>query len=346
MSSATRLKRCRIATRIAAVASVGWLAHAAAHHSPAAFDMRTDLAVDGTVVAFAWQNPHSLLTVETTGADGKKVVQDIEAAGASLLGPLGLRSDTIRPGEHVVVFARPSRRGPGHTVLGVRIAKDDGQTFALHYSGQPEPLRSSAAAATSLAGRWLGRQLEFFAYRDAVLESWPLTAAARASQQSARGTSRAQCVPYGPPALMMEGVLTTIELNESAVTLRTDLDGVPWERVVHLDLEEHVRDLEPSVLGHSIGRFEQGVLIIDTVGFAVHPEGFGFGVGSSERKHLVERLSLAAGGRELLYETTLEDPDTLTEPVSVTAHLDYRPDLVPSSSGCDLESARRYLNER
>lgn len=315
------------------------------HHSPAAFDMRTELMVEGTVVEFSWQNPHAFLTLETTGADGRNALQKIEAAGASLLAPRGLSGTTIRPGEHVVVLARPSRRGPGNTVLGVRLTKDDGQAFTLHLSDSRAPARTSDARATSIAGGWVSREADFFAYRDAALQRWPRTAAVREAQEGARGTVRAQCAPYGPPALMIEPVLTTITVSDSTVTLNHDLDGNTVERVVHLDVTEHPRNLSPSFLGHSIGTFEQGVLVIDSVGFTAQPEGFGYGVPSSERKHLVERLSLTSDGA-LLYETTIEDAGTFTEPVSVTAHLDYRPELAPTGAPCDLESARRYLNER
>jgi uncharacterized protein DUF6152 len=329
----------------ALVAGVCWFQSVYGHHSAAAFDMRTDLIVEGTVVEFKWQNPHAFLTLETTDADGRKTLQEVEAAGASLLAPRGLSEATIRRGEHVVVLARPSRRGPGHTVLGVRLTNDDGQAFTLHLSDPRTTVRTSNARATSIAGRWVSRQADFFAYRDATLQRWPRTEAVRAAQERARGTARTQCTPYGPPALMIEPVLTTIAVSNSAVTLSHDLDGSTVERVVHLDVTEHPRDLAPSFLGHSIGTFEQGVLVIDSVGFTAQPEGFGYGVPSSERKHLVERLSLTSDGA-LLYETTIEDPETLTETVSVTAHLDYRPELSPAGTPCDLESAREYLNER
>jgi hypothetical protein len=144
---------------------------------------------------------------------------------------------------------------------------------------------------------------------------------------------------------MIEPVLSTIAVSDGTVTLSHDVDGNTVERVVHLDVKEHPPNLSPSFLGHSIGTLEQGVLVIDSVGFTAQPEGFGYGVPSTERKHLVERLSLTSEGA-LLYETTIEDPGTFTETVSVAAHLDYRPELSPAGTPCDLESAREYLNER
>ncbi len=39
------------------------------------------------------------------------------------------------------------------------------------------------------------------------------------------------------------------------------------ERTIHLDQREHSASITPSVAGHSIGRWENDVLVVDTVGF-------------------------------------------------------------------------------
>src|SRR5262245_21183534 len=41
-------------------------AAALAHHSPAAFDTRTEITVEGTLTKVDWANPHIYLTVETS----------------------------------------------------------------------------------------------------------------------------------------------------------------------------------------------------------------------------------------------------------------------------------------
>jgi hypothetical protein len=331
-----------------ALAVAAWGVAAEAHHSPAAYDMRTELVLEGTIAAFSWRNPHSSIELETTGPDGVKVRRDIEVAGISILQPLGLTGDSIRVGERVVIAARPNRRSSDGVVLGVSLRKEDGVELPLRFMGRGETVNGSAPAATSVIGRWLGRESDFVAYRTNVLESWPLTNDARsalAASDGGRVTSRADCVPYGPPAVLMEPVLTTLEIQGNTAVLTTDTDGNALQRVIHLDLAEHPAGLQPTFSGHSIGRWENDALVVDTVGFEPHPHGFGFGVPSSSRKHLVERFALSDDHRQLVYETTIEDPETFTEPVRFTARLDHRPDLRPSGSPCDLEAARRYLDE-
>jgi hypothetical protein len=261
---------------------------------------------------------------------------------------MGVGRDALAPGEHVVVLTRPNRGGEGRTVLGVHFTKDDGSVRPLHLTGREAAVVPTAAVATSLAGKWLGRPEDFFGLRTAARERWPLTPAARdalAANADERAGTRARCLPYGPPALMVEPVLTTIEVGTDRVTLTTDIDGAALQRAVRLDLTEHPADLAATPLGHSIGRWEGDTLVIDSVAFAPHDEGFGFGVPSSERKHLVERLTLGDDGMSLRYETAAEDAEVLAAPVRFAAELVYRPDLTPSGTACDLDAAQRYLRE-
>jgi hypothetical protein len=82
--------------------------------------------------------------------------------------------------------------------------------------------------------------------------------------------------------------------------------------------------------------------VTSTVEVNAHSEGLTMGVGSGTRKHTVERFSLAEDGRHMNYEVIVEDPDYLTEPLTHSSQLEYRPDLQPTRLACDLEAARRY----
>jgi hypothetical protein len=85
-----------------------------------------------------------------------------------------------------------------------------------------------------------------------------------------------------------------------------------FRRRIHLGVDEHPADLEPSNTGHSIGRWEGDTLVVDTVGFAagvlVPPTR------NSERLHVVERFTLDAATFALKREYTAEDPVYLAAP--------------------------------
>jgi hypothetical protein len=139
-------------------------------------------------------------------------------------------------------------------------------------------------------------------------------------------------------------MLRTIDVQGDRVTF--DFDWMGAARTVRLGVTEHRPAIEPSVQGESIGHFEGNTLVIDTIAFAPHPEGAGFGVPSGEGKRLTERLTLEASGTRLTYEFTVEDALSLTEPVTYSMAWLHRPDLEPSGQACDEQLATRFLSER
>jgi hypothetical protein len=153
------------------------------------------------------------------------------------------------------------------------------------------------------------------------------------------------CEPFPPPVLSIFPDLRTIEVNDETISLRFEgAVGLPMERIVHLGRAEHPADVAPSVMGHSVGRWEGETLVIDTAAFAPHPVGAGF-FPSGPSKRLVERLTLTPDRLRMEYAFTLEDPAMLTSPVTYTATWDHRPDLEFSGEACDPEVARRALSE-
>jgi hypothetical protein len=108
------------------------------------------------------------------------------------------------------------------------------------------------------------------------------------------------------------------------------------ERTVHMDMGAHPADVEPSWAGHSIGRWEDDVLVVDTVGFL--PGRLTGTTPHSARLHVVERFSLGADATTLTREYTAEDPEYFTESYSgretlMVANVRYDPepcvDLTP-----------------
>ena len=151
------------------------------------------------------------------------------------------------------------------------------------------------------------------------------------------------CKDFPPPGLSIFPDLREISIGDSTVEMRFEAQGQNQVRIVHLDQTEHPADVAPSLLGHSIGHFEQESLVIDTVAFEPFSAGISIGVASSPRKHLVERLTLTPDKRHLHYEVTLEDPVSLMAPAKLDVQWDYRPDLNPSGIACDPDAARKLL---
>lgn len=317
-----------------------------AHHSAANFDMSKEVVVEGTVADVAWTNPHIYLTLETEGADGRPFRQQVEVGPVAAVQTYGVTRDVVAPGTRVAVRAYPSRRGAGEIVRGIDVTTSDGSIYPLVAAGRNSRPPAVSVQAQSLAGHWVPAPESFVALRS-VVPTWPLTDAARAAQAAARGpvASSVSCEAHPVPYLALSPQLRTIELDAAAVVFRFDADGLEVVRTVHLDRSEHPKVVEPSAQGDAIGRWEGATLVIDTVGFAPHPSGTILGIPSGPAKHLLERLSLTEDRLRIRYEFTLADPQYLAEPVTHSAMWNHRPDLEPSNVECDVETARRFLQE-
>ena len=317
---------------------------AAAHHSPAMFDLTKDIVLEGSVVAVMWGNPHVYLTLDVQGPDGKTRQQQVEAGPASNLVTLGMREGTVRVGERVVVNAKANRSSATGTALGWTITTSNGKTIPLHVRATVSAAAGDATA-TSLAGTWVPNGTGFTSLAVGARD-WPLTDAGRAAvaaTREARIKARSECVPYGPPALMAVPSTTIVAVSDKTVTFKLDLMSV--ERVVHLDRTSHPADLVPSLLGDSIGRWEGDTLVVDTIGFAAHPEGFAFDLPSSAVKHVVERFSLSDDRKHIQYEAVVEDREYFAAPITHRSEWNYRPDQQPSGLPCDKEVAGRFATE-
>ena len=122
--------------------------------------------------------------------------------------------------------------------------------------------------------------------------------------------------------------------------MRFDNTGDHVVRTIHMDAK-HPADVQPSLHGHSIGRWEGDTLVIDTIAFEPNPSGIALNVPSSPGKHTVERLTLTADRLRLRYEITVEDPVYLSGPATLAQQWDHRPDLEFSQNvgACDPEVA-------
>ena len=137
--------------------------------------------------------------------------------------------------------------------------------------------------------------------------------------------------------------LRTIEIKKDEVDINFDNTGDRVDRVVHLNAQ-HPANLKPARHGHSVGKWDGETLVIDTVGYDPNASGLGMNTPAGAGKHTVERLSLTPDKTRLRYEITIEDPQFLSAPATLTQQWDHRPDLEfdQDTGACDPEVASRY----
>jgi hypothetical protein len=104
------------------------------HHSQSEFDLRSTVAVEGTVTKVEWKSPHARLYVDVLDENGEVVSWDLELPSPNTLMRRGWKRDSLKPGDHVRVTASPARNFPA---IGIATSIKDADGKALFTGTTP-----------------------------------------------------------------------------------------------------------------------------------------------------------------------------------------------------------------
>jgi hypothetical protein len=97
-----------------------------AHHSFAMFDRDTQVVKKGTVVRWAFNNPHSWLYLNIKNPDGSDTLWSFEGSAPTGLITRGITGNTFKPGDTVTFMFCPLKDGrPGGAIGWAKL--DDGK---------------------------------------------------------------------------------------------------------------------------------------------------------------------------------------------------------------------------
>jgi hypothetical protein len=124
-----------------------------------------------------------------------------------------------------------------------------------------------------------------------------------------------------------DGPVNRITQNRDSIVLQYGQLG--FTRTIHMNVKSHPTAIKPTRAGHSVGRWENDVLIVDTVGFA--PGVLSPPIMSSEKLHIVERFSFDPEKVLLTRSYSAKDPVYFTGQFTGSdaigiADLPYKPD--------------------
>jgi hypothetical protein len=319
-------------------------APAAAHHGIGTFDTRREITVTGNVTGVDFVNPHAYLYLDAPGTDGNRAAWRCEMRSATTLRRSGWSPEMFKPGEPVTITGAPDRNDPSSCYLSTIVFANG--TSADRYgqlSTAPAPPAAAAARAArlpsgqpNLSGDWAPEQLVMTDPRGRGGALVPLSQA-QSFEPGANTTENARqyrtrevaLTPAGQQAAdafetynpqhnprmrcettsiifdwTYDGAVNRITQTPDAVTLEYGQLG--FTRTIHLNTTEHPANLAPSRGGHSIGRWEDDVLVVDTVGFA--PGVLSPPVMHTDRLRVVERFSVDPAGPTLERSYVAEDP--------------------------------------
>jgi hypothetical protein len=130
-------------------------------------------------------------------------------------------------------------------------------------------------------------------------------------------------------------------ITQSPDTIVIEYGQYGFRRTIDMKATAHPADIEPSRAGHSIGRWEGDVLVVDTIGFA--PGVLSPPIRNSGELHVVERFSLDTENMTLGREYVARDPvyfvgDYAGSDTVQVADVPYSPDACKELTFVDYSS--------
>lgn len=325
-----------------------------AHHSITPhYDSTKPVTISGVVTEFKFVSPHSFVYLDVEQPDGTVVNWNCEMQASVILRHSGWTEELLAPGTRVTINGSAARRDPHGCAFGSGLLEDGTQLNrgGVIIAASGDALGEATGAnnvgfvpegEATIFGDWrtaphyrpngdlVGDLIAFPldgempTEEEIGTEENPLGIYAQYLTDEGKAASDGYDLIYDDPALVCSGASIMRAAHEpngiSEISQEGDIVYIKHQymdvvRAVHLDMDEHPSDIQPSMEGHSIGWFEGDELVIDTVGFEAgvlfpHP-----GILHSDQMHVTERISLSEDGTQLTRTYLAEDPLYFSKPI-------------------------------
>ena len=293
-----------------------------AHHSTAFYSTDT-IELEGDLTSIAWVNPHTRFVLRTVDPDGREKAWKMEASAINALARRGVTRDLFNVGDRVRVAGHPSTRNADELQV-TNVLLPDGREASLWLDSPPRWGDSAAMIGRDDRVVEAARENRGFlrvwsATRQQPARRLPFNEAAVAARASFDLTDNyaTRCEPGGMPSVML-GPLP-IELIDRGETILLRAQVFDTHRTIYMNRSAPPADAPGSILGHSIGRWEDGALVVATTRVD-WPYFDSLGTPQSKDVEIVERYSLSDDQTRLDLTMTVRDPVTFSMPAVIETH--------------------------
>jgi Family of unknown function (DUF6152) len=316
------------------------------HHSNAEYNLDVVQELQGEVLSVTWRNPHVELTLRSEDVDGAERVWQLEAQDINSLKRRGLDGSLINVGDRIKVAGNPSTRRPNNMSIS-NVLLPNGTEISIR--GNPKPRwsaqnigfeRTSLEEALAVAGEGRGIFRVWMSDGSGGFpEQLPLTAAARAARAEWDPTDdpTMQCISSGMPAAMRLSPPHPIDLTDRGDTIVLRVELFDIVRTIHMNAPADAADQSPTALGYSVGHWEGDSLVIRTTRVDWPYFDHTGSIPQSDAAEMTERFTVGDDGNRMVYELTVSDPATFTQPVTGRWLMVWRPDMVLEPYECVVE---------
>ena len=209
--------------------------------------------------------------------------------------------------------------GDGTTVVERRLASGRGGRGARGETGGPPLGGGEGTSGGARGGARSEPQVPFMPWSAAMYDY--------ISKNQSKYDPEGFCLPPGGPRLMATPYpMEIVQLPEQKRILMIFEGATHIWREIYMDGRPHPQGdgLNPTYLGHSVGRWEGDTLVVDIVGFNEQTWIDYYGHPHTDMLHVVEKYS-RPNKNVLHYEATFEDPGAYTKPFTVRWNINWNP---------------------
>ena len=269
MSTSTEtIKRMRLTCFV--TITVLWAGQAFAHHGWSThYDGDAYVSVTGTITDFQFVNPHAFVYLETVNEAGEVETRWCEMQSRVQLERRGVSAEHFAVGTTITIEGFASRRDPAGCELAIAHFQD-GTDLALRYrDGEAVFGAPLAEGNTSIVGTWYPDTylVDAGSATDSRGLLTPEGEAAHTAFDFETQNPTLRCNPASNiRAWAAPGLPTRISRQDDEIHIHHEFMDV--HRVIQLDESGHSDDAPLTDLGHSIGRFEDDALYIETARYS------------------------------------------------------------------------------
>lgn len=324
-----------------------------AHHSIAGnYDPGMIVEVEGEVTDVLWRNPHVQVSMRVIAETGEEQLWEMAMDSVSNMRRWKIDPSFIEVGDRIRVAGDLARR-VDHSLYIRNILTSNGDEVVL---GMQTKARWSVPTIGIAENRRLGigdtssPELGIFRVWDTPGNSLRLlqrdygqTPAGRANltpQALAavdafvweRDNPLKGCALKGMP-LIMESPYPA-EFTQAGENIIWRIEEYDTVRTIYMAPDASPEGQQPSLLGYSVGRWEDDRTLVITTTHMGWGHFDGQGIPTSAGAVAVERFSLSPQGDRLDYTMTLTDPETFIEPRMLSKHWVWFPDAEVNLYDC------------
>jgi len=151
------------------------------------------------------------------------------------------------------------------------------------------------------------------------------------------------CLSNGLPSLVGIPDVQEWSFGDGKLTIHY----ASFDTVRTIWLDGRAAEGRSTLLGHSVGRFSGGELVIATDHLTATPGGLARNAPGSAVRSYVERYHLSADGTQVSGLVTMHDPEYLTRDLSrpIAFARAAEGTEIPEDVGCSVEASQRYLDD-